>query len=281
MTTPQLTSFAAPQGGAPGPSERPGGPGDSPAFQYVLRLADACLIHGQRLAQWCGHAPVLEEDIALTNVALDHIGQARALLTLAGQLEGRGRGEDALAFLRDEREYRNPTLLELPVGDFAVTVLRSFLWSSFMKELCEALAGSSSNAQLAAIAAKSLKEVRYHWQHSADWVRRLGDGTEESHRRMQAALLLLWPYTAEWFDDDEVDRAAQASGLGPAWSTLQAAWRALVDPVLAEATLAPAALPHGFGPFRSTGKRGEHSEHMGYLLAEMQALPRAFPGAVW
>lgn len=243
---------------------------------YVLRLADACLIHGQRLAEWCGHAPVLEEDIALTNVALDHIGQARSLLTLAGQLEGRGRGEDTLAFLRDERDYRNPTMLELPVGDFAVTVLRSFLWSSLMKELCEALAGSS-NAQLAAIAAKSLKEVRYHWQHSADWVVRLGDGTEESHRRAQAALLQLWPYTAEWFEDDEVDRAAQASGLGPAWSTLQPAWRAAIDPVLAEAAL---ALPADT-PFRSTGKRGVHSEHMGYLLAEMQALPRAFPGATW
>lgn len=243
---------------------------------YVLRLADACLIHGQRLAEWCGHAPVLEEDIALTNVALDHIGQARALLTLAGQLEGRGRDEDQLAFLRDERDYRNPTLLELPNGDFAVTVLRSFLWSSFMEVLCEALAGSS-NAQLAAIAAKSLKEVRYHRQHSADWVLRLGDGTDESHRRMQAALLLLWPYTAEWFEDDEVDRAAQASGLGPAWSTLQPAWRASVDLVLADATLAPAAET----PFRSTGKHGVHSEHMGYLLAQMQALPRAFPGAVW
>ncbi|WP_127997444.1 1,2-phenylacetyl-CoA epoxidase subunit PaaC [Piscinibacter defluvii] len=243
---------------------------------YVLRMADACLIHGQRLAEWCGHAPVLEEDIALTNVALDHIGQARALLTLAGLLEGRGRDEDMLAFLRDERDYRNPTMLELPVGDFAVTVLRSFLWSSFMKVLCSALAGSS-NAQLAAIAAKSLKEVRYHWQHSADWVVRLGDGTEESQRRLQAALLQLWPYTAEWFDDDEIDRAAQASGLGPAWSTLQPAWHASIDPVLAEATL---ALPADT-PFRSTGKRGVHSEHMGYLLAHMQALPRAFPGAVW
>lgn len=243
---------------------------------YVLRLADACLIHGQRLAEWCGHAPVLEEDIALTNVALDHIGQARALLTLAGQLEGRGRDEDKLAFLRDERDYRNPTMLELPNGDFAVTVLRGFLWSSLMKALCEALA-SSNNAQLAAIAAKSLKEVRYHWQHSADWVVRLGDGTDESHRRLQDALQRLWPYTAEWFEDDEVDRSAQETGLGPAWSTLEAAWRAAVDPVLAQAQLAPLAAT----PFRSTGKRGVHSEHMGYLLAQMQALPRAFPGAVW
>src|SRR5512145_739689 len=176
-------------------------------LDYVLRIADACLIHGQRLSEWCGHAPVLEEDIALTNVALDHIGQARALLTLAGQLEGRGRDEDALAFLREERDYRNPTLLELPPGDFACTVLRAFLWASFMKVLCQALA-SSSDTQLAAIAAKSLKEVRYHQQHTGDWVVRLGDGTEESARRMAGALALLWPYTAEWFADDEVDRQA-------------------------------------------------------------------------
>ncbi len=245
-------------------------------LDYVLRIADACLIHGQRLGEWCGHAPVLEEDIALTNVALDHIGQARSLLTLAGELEGRGRDEDALAFLRAEREYRNVTMLELPNGDFARTVLRAFLWASFMKVLCQALA-SSSNAQLAAIAAKSLKEVRYHQQHTGDWVVRLGDGTEESARRMGEALALLWPYTAEWFADDEVDRDAQASGLGPAWSTLQAAWLAEVQPVFAEANLVPLAET----PFRSTGKLGRHSEHMGFLLAEMQSLPRAFPGASW
>jgi ring-1,2-phenylacetyl-CoA epoxidase subunit PaaC len=245
-------------------------------LDYVLRIADACLIHGQRLGEWCGHAPVLEEDIALTNVALDHIGQARSLLTLAGELEGRGRDEDALAFLRAEREYRNVTMLELPNGDFARTVLRAFLWASFMKVLCQALA-SSSNAQLAAIAAKSLKEVRYHQQHTGDWVVRLGDGTEESARRMGEALALLWPYTAEWFADDEVDRQAQASGLGPAWSTLQEAWLAEVQPVFAEANLVPLAET----PFRTTGKRGVHSEHMGFLLAEMQSLPRAFPGATW
>jgi len=246
------------------------------ALQYVLRIADACLIHGQRLSEWCGHAPVLEEDIALANIALDHIGQARSLLTLAGVLEGRGRDEDALAFLRPEREYRNVTMLELPNGDFARTVLRSFLWASFMKVLCTAL-GSSTNAQLAAIAAKSLKEVRYHRLHSGDWVVRLGDGTPESARRMAEALALLWPYTTEWFADDAVDVQAAASGLGPAWSTLEAAWRAEVEPMLAEATLKPAAVT----PFRSTGKLGRHSEHMGFLLAEMQSLPRAFPGAVW
>ena len=242
----------------------------------VLRIADACLIHGQRLGEWCGHAPIVEEDIALTNVALDHIGQARALLTLAGELEGRGRDEDALAFLRQEREYRNPTMLELPNGDFARTVLRVFLWASFMKVLCKALA-TSTNAQLSAIAAKSLKEVRYHQQHSGDWVVRLGDGTEESARRMSDALALLWPYAAEWFADDDIDRDAQASGLGPAWSTLESAWMAELQPVFEAAKLSPLADT----PFRTTGKRGVHSEHMGYLLAEMQTLPRAFPGAVW
>ena len=244
--------------------------------RFVLRLADTALILAQRNAEWCGHAPVLEEDIALTNVALDHIGQARSLLTLAGELEGQGRDEDALAFLRNEREYRNVTMLELPNGDFARTVLRAFLWASFMKLLCEALA-SSSNAQLAAIAAKSLKEVRYHRQHTGDWVVRLGDGTDESARRMAEALALLWPYTAEWFADDDIDRQAQASGLGPAWSTLKDGWLAEVQPVLAEANLVPLAET----PFRTTGKRGVHSEHMGFLLAEMQSLARAFPGATW
>jgi len=248
-----------------------------PQVDYVLRLADACLVHGQRLAEWCGHAPVLEEDIALANIALDHIGQARALLALAGALEGRGRDEDALAFQRAEREYRNVTMIELPNGDFARTVLRGFLWASFMKVGCAALAGSSSEPQLAAIAAKSLKEVRYHQRHLGDWVVRLGDGTDESHRRAADALALLWPYAAEWFEDDDIDRAATATGLGPAWSSLKPAWLAEVEPVLAEATLVRAAET----PFRSTGKQGRHSEHMGYLLAEMQALPRAFPGAVW
>lgn len=248
----------------------------NPDVAYVLRIADACLIHGQRLAEWCGHAPVLEEDIALTNIALDHIGQARALLTLAGQLEGAGRNEDALAFLRDERDYANVTMLELPNGDFARTCLRGFLWAAFLGTLWAAL-GNSANARLRDIAAKCAKETRYHERHLADWVRRLGDGTDESHRRVHDALTTLWPYAAEWFADDAVDTQAAASGLGPAWSTLEAAWRTAVDPVLADAGLtAPAA-----AAFRSHGKAGRHSEHMGYLLAEMQALPRAFPGAVW
>ncbi|MFZ2652656.1 MAG: 1,2-phenylacetyl-CoA epoxidase subunit PaaC [Burkholderiaceae bacterium] len=247
-----------------------------PQVQYVLRIADSSLVHGQRLAAWCGHAPVLEEDIALANIALDHIGQARALLTLAGEMEGQGRDEDALAYLRPEREYFNVTMLELPNGDFARTLLRGFLWSALLAVLWPALE-TSSQTQLAAIAAKCAKETRYHRRHCADWVRRLGDGTEESQRRISKALSELWPYTAEWFSDDPIDAQAAAQGLGPAWSTLQAAWLAGVAPVLREAGL---ALPEP-SAFRSSGKAGRHSEHMGYLLAEMQAVQRAFPGAVW
>jgi ring-1,2-phenylacetyl-CoA epoxidase subunit PaaC len=246
------------------------------SVRYVLRIGDACLVHGQRLAEWTGHAPALEEDIALANIALDHVGQARALLTLAGKIEGRGRDEDALAYWRAEHEFLNPTALELPRGDFGFTVVRGFLWASFMAVLCRALA-TSTNADLAAIAGKSLKEVRYHQQHLGDWVVRLGDGTDESKRRVDAALVMLWPYTAEWFESDAVDATAAASGLGPAWDTLEAAWRAEVDPVLAEAGLAKIAST----PFRSTGKAGRHSEHMGYLLAELQSVQRAFPGATW
>jgi ring-1,2-phenylacetyl-CoA epoxidase subunit PaaC len=243
---------------------------------YVLRIADSCLIHGQRLAEWCGHAPVLEEDIALTNIALDHIGQARELLTLVGQLEGRDRDEDALAFQRLEREFHNVTMLELPNGDFARTLLRCFLWAGFMGVLWPALAGSS-NIQLGAIAAKSEKENRYHQRHAADWVLRLGDGTDESHRRIEAALSDLWPYSAEWFKPDPVDADAVRCGLGPSWATLERPWRALVEPLLAQAGLTPPSP----SAFRSTGKQGRHSEHMGYLLAEMQSVSRAFPGAVW
>jgi ring-1,2-phenylacetyl-CoA epoxidase subunit PaaC len=251
-------------------------PAFTPRVQYVLRIADSSLIHAQRLGQWCGHAPVLEEDIALTNIALDHIGQARALLTLAGEMEGAGRDEDALAFLRIEREYFNVTMLELPNADFARTMLRGFLWSAFLGELWPALE-TSNVAQLAAIAAKCAKETRYHQRHCADWVRRLGDGTDESHPRIAAALTDLWPYCAEWFADDAVDAQATASGLGPAWGSLQAPWLATVREVLDDAGLSP---PPACA-FLSTGKNGRHSEHMGFLLAEMQALPRAFPGAVW
>ena len=250
-----------------------------PETQYLLRLADTCLILGQRLGEWCGHAPVLEEDIALSNMALDLIGQARALLSHAGKPQGFD--EDQLAFLRDERDYLNPTLVELPngpgkPGDFALTTQRNLMVATLLKLLWQQLA-NSSDAELAAIAGKAVKEARYHQQHAADWVVRLGDGTAESKRRSQAALDALWRYTPELFDADAVDEAAVASGLGPRWADVQADWQAELAAVLDEAGLQPSPL----SSFRSTGKRGVHSEHMGFLLAEMQQLQRAYPGGVW
>lgn len=252
----------------------------TPEVQYLLRIGDACLILAQRLGEWCGHAPVLEEDIALTNMALDLIGQARAVLTRAGELEAAAGGakhdEDQLAFLRDERDFLNPTLVELPRGDFAVTVLRNLAVSSWLKLLWERLE-ESADAELAGIAAKAVKEARYHQQHAADWTLRLGDGTDESAARMRAALELLWPYVPELFEADEIDAHAAATGLGPSRADLRAPWDAEVLSVLEQARLAaPAARK-----FRSTGMRGVHSEHMGFILAEMQHLQRSFPGAVW
>jgi ring-1,2-phenylacetyl-CoA epoxidase subunit PaaC len=253
---------------------------DAPEVQYLLRIGDTCLILAQRLAEWCGHAPVLEEDIALSNIALDLIGQARAVLTLAGQTSGRLGGsaydEDQLAFLRDERDFRNVTLVELPRGDFAATVLRNFVMATFLKQLWQGLL-ESGDAELAAIAGKAVKEARYHQQHAGDWVLRLGGGTDESQCRLQQALDALWPYVPEIFEADATDDAAQASGLGPRWTELEAEWRAEVAPVLDEAGVTPPAAR----AFRSTGKRGVHSEHMGYILAEMQHLQRAFPAGVW
>ena len=251
-----------------------------PPVQYLLRLGDTCLILAQRLGEWCGHAPVIEEDIALTNMALDLVGQARAVLSHAGGLEaaygGAAHDEDQLAFLRDERDYRNLTLVELPRGDFAVTVLRNFAVATFLRLLWQRLAGSV-DAELAAIAGKAVKEASYHQQHAGDWVLRLGGGTTESAGRLQAAIDLLWPYMPEMFEADAIDEQAFAAGLGPRWADLQADWMAEVAPVLQEAGVkAPAVRA-----FRSTGRHGVHSEHMGYLLAEMQHLQRAHPGGVW
>lgn len=249
--------------------------------RYVLRLGDACLVLAQRLSEWCGHAPILEEDIALANLALDLLGQARALLTHAGQLEARATGgealtEDQLAFLREERDYFNPTLLELPRGDFAFTVLRNACVAAWMRLLWERLVGSCDPA-LAGIAGKALKESSYHLEHAADWVVRLGCGTEESQRRMANALRELWPYTAELFEDDAVDEAAAARGLGPRASELREPWLAQMRSLLAQAHLPMPAE----SPFRSFGRQGRHSEHMGYLLADLQFLQRAYPGGVW
>lgn len=247
-----------------------------PAVQYLLRLGDTCLIQGQRLAEWCGHGPVLEEDIALTNMALDLVGQARALLTRAGQADGQGYDEDQLAFLREERDYFNPTLVELPRGDFAFTMVRNAMVATLLKLVWERLA-SSSDAELAAIAGKAVKEARYHQQHAADWVARLGDGTAESRRRTQAALATLWRYMPELFVPDAVDEAAHAAGLGPRWADLREAWMAEMAQILAAADL---AAPQE-SAFRSTGRQGVHSEHMGYILAEMQHLQRSYSGGVW
>lgn len=247
-----------------------------PAVQYLLRVGDTCLILGQRIAEWCGHGPILEEDIALTNMALDLIGQSRAVLSRAGQLSGQDFDEDQLAFLRDERDYCNPTLVELPRGDFAFTVLRNAMVATLLKLLWERLQ-ESSDAEVAAIAGKAIKEARYHQQHAADWVVRLGDGTDESRKRMQAALAELWRYVPELFAADAVDAHAQTTGLGPGWDALEATWREEMAAILQAAELqAPAA-----SAFLSTGKQGVHSEHMGFLLAEMQTLQRSFPGGAW
>jgi ring-1,2-phenylacetyl-CoA epoxidase subunit PaaC len=257
----------------------------TPPVRYVLRLADTALIHAQRLGEWCGHGPVLEEDIALTNMALDLVGQARSLLTHAAKLEGQGYDEDQLAFLRDEAQFLNLTLVEQPSrrssahapgSDFADTVLRNFLLATWFKLMWQKLADSSDSV-LAGIAAKAVKEARYHQQHAADWVERLGGGTDESARRLAAALERAWPYTNEMFQSDGVDAAAQGSGLGPARDELAADWQREVAAVFVEANL---ALPPA-SPFVSTGTLGRHSEHMGFILAEMQSLQRAHPGGRW
>jgi ring-1,2-phenylacetyl-CoA epoxidase subunit PaaC len=248
---------------------------------YVLRLADTCLIHSQRLSEWAGHAPVLEEDLALSNIALDLLGQARALLTHAGQLEGAGRDEDQLAFLREERDYRNIVLVELPNAaaspsdggggrDFALTTLRNAAVALWLELLFGRLQ-ASGDADLAGIAAKSLKEVRYHRQHSSDWVVRLGDGSDDSKRRMQSALHLLWPYFNELFAADGVD------GVGPAWQELEPEWQARWARLMQDATL---TLPRE-SAMQPRGIDGVHSEHMGHLLVTMQHLQRSYPGGVW
>ena len=247
-----------------------------PEVQYLLRVGDTALILAQRLAEWCGHAPVLEEDIALANMALDLVGQSRALLTHAGVLEGAGHDEDQLAFLRDERDYFNATIAELPRGDFAFTVLRNLIVATWAKLLWERLA-DSSDAEVSAIAGKAVKEARYHQQHAADWVVRLADGTDESRRRTDDALAAIWRFTAELFESDAVDEAAHATGLGPRFADLRAPWLADMSAVFDEAGL---SIPKD-SAFRSTGTRGVHSEHMGFILAEMQHLQRSFPGGVW
>jgi ring-1,2-phenylacetyl-CoA epoxidase subunit PaaC len=245
-------------------------------FRYVLRLADASLILSQRLGEWIGHAPALEEDLGLANIALDLMGQARLLLTYAGEVEGKGRTEDQLAFLREHRDFVNPTLVEQPNGDFGQTIVRQFLFDAWQLELYERLA-SSSDRRLAEIAAKGVKETRYHLRYSSNWVIRLGDGTQESRERVQKALDVLWPYTSELFQPDDLDRQMLDAGVAPDLAAMRTAWSTTVEGVLREATLRRPA----DRPYQWLGKRGDHSEHLGRLLAEMQYMQRTYPGAQW
>jgi ring-1,2-phenylacetyl-CoA epoxidase subunit PaaC len=244
--------------------------------EYLLRLGDDRLVLGHRLSEWCGHAPILEEDIALANIALDLVGQATLFLEHAAKLEGAGRDADALAYFRDAIEFRNALLVELPKGDFAVTIVRQLFVSVFGVLQCEALQ-RSTDGELAGIAAKALKETKYHVRHSADWVLKLGDGTAESHERAQRAVDDLWRYTGELFLADDVDRAAAAASIGVDPSTLEPVWRSQVTDVLARATLTVPDTPY----MQRGGRQGRHTEHLGHMLAEMQIVARSHPGASW
>ena len=240
--------------------------------EYVLRLGDDALVAAQRLAQWCSRAPEMEEDIALANIALDQLGVARLLLTYAGELEGMGRDEDALAYLRSDREFRNCLLVELSNGDFGFTMVKLLFLSAYQKLLYDALV-DVEDQRLAAIGAKARKESAYHLDHSSLWTVRLGDGTEESHRRVQGSLDQLWPYTHELFAPDDLH--SRVNAVDP--STLRDEWLSIVERVLAEATLSRPA--DGWAP--GGGRSGRHTEALSYLLAEAQVVHRAHPGAQW
>lgn len=245
-------------------------------FKYTLSIADNALILGQRLSEWCGHGPVLEQDMALTNIALDFMGQARSLFQYAAEVEGKGRSEDDLAFLRDVWDFRNLLLLEQPNKDFAYTICRQFLFDAYNYYFFKALK-NSKDEQLAAIAEKSLKEVTYHLRWSSEWMIRLGDGTEVSHNKIQKALNDLWAYTGELMIPDEVDERMIEAGIGVDLKTIQPLWTEKVESILQEATLTK---PEDAW-MQSGGKQGRHTEHLGFLLAEMQYLQRAYPGQEW
>ena len=248
----------------------------NPHVDYVLALADDALISAQRMGWWISRAPQLEEDVALANIGLDQLGQARALLAHAGELEGEGRGEDDLAYFRDERDFRNVHLVERDQSDFGVAMARLLLFTAYQAELYAALR-TSSDATLAGVAGKAVKEVAYHLDHAVHWVLRLGDGTSESHARMQAALDAEWRYLDELFDGTWLDPALVADGVAVDPATLREPVLARVLPVVEEATLAVPEVT----PARGGGRHGLHTEQMGYLLAEMQHLTRSHPGATW
>lgn len=248
----------------------------SALFEGLCRMGDSTLVLGHRVSEWCGHAPVLEEDIALANVALDLIGQTQLWLGLAAEVEGAGRSADALAFRRDAGQFRNLLLVERPNGDFGQTLMRQFLFDAWHGPMLAGLAGSR-DVRVAEIAAKAAKEVAYHLERSSDLVIRLGDGTEESHRRMQAALNALWPYCGEMFAADAMEDDLAAAGVFPVLADLRAPWQAVVAEVCAEGKL---VLPKGDFAHKG-GKQGRHSEHLGHVLASMQFLQRAYPDAVW
>jgi len=258
--------------------------GEPQRFEYLLRLADSPLVLAQRLTEWVGKAPILEEDLALTNVGLDLLGQARLWLSYAAEVEARyaavTRNEDALAFRRDVWQFRNLLLVEQPNGNFADTLVRQFLFDAWHLLTLRALAGSG-DPRLAEIAAKGAKEVAYHVERSRDWVIRLGDGTEESHRKAQDAIDALWTYTGEMFMIDRLDAAMIETGVGADLAALEAPWREQVDAVLSEATLTVPASTFMQGGRGRGGKQGVHSEHLGHLLTEMQFLQRAYPDAQW
>ncbi len=245
-------------------------------LQYTLRLGDNALILGQRLGEWCGHGPILEQDIALTNIALDQLGQARLLMQYAAEQKGEGYTEDKMAFFRDVTEYHNCLMVELKNGDWGRTIARQFLFDTYNYFFYTALL-SSADERLKDIAQKAIKEITYHAQWSAEWLIRLGDGTEESHRRVQESLNDLWEWTGEMFMMDEVDKAMLEAGIGVDLNRIKEQWDQKVSQIIEMATLTK---PED-GWMQSGGKQGEHSEYLGYVLAEMQHLPRMHPEAEW
>lgn len=244
--------------------------------QLAIRLADDHLVLGHRVSEWCGHAPVLEEDLAMPNIALDLIGQARSLYAYAGEVEGKGRDEDAIAYMRREREYTNCLLVERPNGDFAETMLKILYFAAFMQPYWQAMT-SSGDQTLAAIAAKAVKETAYHVRHAGEWVIRLGDGTEESGRRMRSAVEQLHPYTGELFESDDLTAELVSAGIAPDPAGMRAEWDRTIGTIFSEAELTVPDVPFSY----SGGRNGVHDEAMGFLLADLQHMQRTFPGASW